>query len=42
LFLPSAQGRVPVWMLSKKGSQFDLRGAKYLDMHAPVNDYIVF
>lgn len=42
LFLPSAQGQIPVWMLSKKGSQFDLRGSKYLEMHAPINDYIVF
>ena len=42
LFLPSAQGPTPVWMLSKKGSQYDLRAAKYLDMHAPVNDYVVF
>lgn len=42
LFLPSQQGQIPVWLLSKKGSAFDLKGARYLEMHAPVNDYVIF
>lgn len=37
LFLPHAEGPVPVWLLSKKGGE--LRGARYLEMHAPTTDY---
>jgi len=42
LFLPSAQGYVPVWLLSRKGSAFDLRGSRYIEMHAPSSDYQIF
>lgn len=41
LFLPGQQGATPVWMLSKH-SNLELRGARYLEMHAPSSDYILF
>jgi hypothetical protein len=39
LFLPTSQGVTPVWMLSRKGQDRDLRGSKYLEMHSPQNDF---
>ena len=42
LFLPSPQGYLPIWLLSRKGSAFDLRGSRYLEMHAPASDYQIF
>ncbi len=39
LFLPHVQGVTPVWMLSRKNSNRELRGSKYIDMHAPQSDY---
>lgn len=42
IFMPSPQGAVPVWMLSSKNKGRDLRGTKYLKMHAPTTDYQIF
>jgi hypothetical protein len=43
LFIPKREGEMPVWMLSKheKGGRGDLNGARYLEMHAPQNDYLI-
>ncbi|MBF0440777.1 MAG: hypothetical protein HQK54_02620 [Oligoflexales bacterium] len=42
LFFPSGDTYIPVWLLSKKISNFELRGSKYLEMHAPTSDYLIF
>lgn len=41
IFLPSAQGHVPVWLLSKKAPAQDHPAAKYIEMHNPLNDYVI-
>lgn len=41
LFLPSVQGRVPVWLLSNKAPAGELKATKYLEMHVPLTDYVV-
>jgi hypothetical protein len=41
LFLPHQQGPVPVWLLSNKAAPKELKGSRYLEMHSPVNDYII-
>jgi len=41
LFLPHPQGVTPVWLLSRKNNGGDLRGAKYIEMHAPQSDYSI-
>jgi hypothetical protein len=41
VFLPSAQGREPVWLLSNKAPVRELRATKYLEMHSPMTDYMV-
>jgi hypothetical protein len=41
VFLPTQRGEVPVWMLSSKRTAGDLRGARYLEMHAPETDYTI-
>ena len=41
LFLPRAEGPVPVWLLSKKGRKGSLRGSSYLKMHDPKSDYVI-
>jgi hypothetical protein len=41
IFFEGQQGRVPVWMLSSKASNLDLRATKYLEMHAPQTDFMV-
>jgi hypothetical protein len=43
LFFPSAQGKTPIWLISKNRPVQRLNGAsKYLEMHAPTSDYLVF
>ncbi len=42
IFLPGTQGPTPVWMLSRKDSSGELRGSRFLEMHAPSTDYQVF
>lgn len=41
IFFEGNVGRVPVWMLSNKAPQSELRASKYLEMHVPANDFIV-
>lgn len=41
IFFEGDAGRVPVWMLSNKAPQGELRASKYLEMHVPANDFIV-
>lgn len=41
VFFPNAQGPVPVWLLSNKAPGAELRGAKYIEMHNPLNDYTI-
>ena len=41
IFLPHAEGPVPVWLLSNKAPSGDLRGTTYLKMHNPLNDYTI-
>lgn len=33
--------KIPVWLLSSKYPGMPLRGARYLEMHAPSNDYLL-
>ncbi len=42
IFVPNIGGAVPVWLLSSRGSPADLRGSKYIEMHNPLSDYVVF
>ena len=42
VFLPSVQGPVPVWMLSRTHPPQRFSGARLLEMHAPSADYLVF
>ena len=42
LFLPGEYGATPVWMLSQNASSYELKGAKFLDMHSPSADFTVF
>lgn len=42
LFLPSAQGPTPVWLLSRTSQPRDLTATRYIDMHVPQSDYLVF
>lgn len=41
IFIPNAQGPVPVWLLSNKAQGLDLRATDYLKMHSPLTDYMV-
>ncbi|MBC7661659.1 MAG: hypothetical protein H7249_18335 [Chitinophagaceae bacterium] len=42
LFLPSQDyGLTPVWVLSKSHETHEIRGARWLEMHAPQADYQV-
>lgn len=41
IFLPSVQGPTPIWMLSSRSKSLDLKGSKYLEMHAPQSDYTI-
>jgi hypothetical protein len=41
LFLPHAQGPVPVWLMSNRVPPHDLNASKYLEMHSPVSDYTI-
>lgn len=43
LFMPSSEyGSVPVWLLSSQFGPQDIRGARWIEMHAPQSDYRVF
>ncbi len=43
LFMPSQDyGLTPIWMLSKNFETREIRGARWLEMHAPQADYQVF
>ena len=42
VLLPSREGSMPVWMLSRKHPTKGLRGARYLQMHSPNADFLVF
>lgn len=41
LFFPSIEGHVPVWLISNKFPSRDLKASRYLEMHAPNNDYMI-
>jgi hypothetical protein len=41
LFFPNVEGHVPVWLMSNKFPNRDLKASKYLEMHAPNNDYMI-
>lgn len=42
LFMPSQEyGLTPIWMLSKTHETREIRGARWLEMHAPQADYQV-
>ncbi len=41
IFLPSIQGHVPVWLLSNKAPAQDHPSSRYLEMHNPLNDYVI-
>ena len=42
IFIPSAQGNIPVWLMSKSEGKPNFKREKYLKMHAPNSDYTVF
>ncbi len=43
LFLPTANSYLPVWLLSRTAPALSaLKGAKYIDMHAPQSDFLLF
>ena len=41
VFIPSRNGETPVWLLSHRHPSLDLKGARYLEMHAPETDFTV-
>ena len=41
IFLPSNLGPTPVWLLSNRASNHELRAVKYLEMHSPQTDYVI-
>lgn len=41
LFLPHGDTHVPVWLLSRHAPDRDLRGSRYIEMHAPTSDYLI-
>lgn len=42
LFMPSQEyGLTPIWMLSRTHETHEIRGARWLEMHAPQADYQV-
>ena len=41
VFLPVRDSHVPVWLLSNKAPNHELRATKYLEMHVPMTDYTV-
>ena len=42
VFIPGQTGETPVWLLSRKSSAISFDGARYLEMHAPESDYLLF
>ncbi len=42
ILLPTREGQTPVWILSKKFRSRGLNGSRYLKMHAPNADFLVF
>jgi hypothetical protein len=42
VFVDTQQGPAPVWLLSNKVSTKELNGARYLEMHLPATDYMIF
>lgn len=43
LLLPTPGSYLPVWLLSRSAPALsDLKGAKYIDMHAPQSDFLMF
>lgn len=42
LFLPNQLGFTPVWMLSQNATSHELKGARFLQMHAPSADFAIF
>ncbi len=41
VFLPTHDSHVPVWLLSNKAPNHDLRATKFLEMHDPQTDFTV-
>jgi len=41
IFLPSNLGPTPVWLLSNRATNHELRAVKYLEMHSPQTDYVI-
>lgn len=41
VFLPHGATHVPVWLLSRNAPNRDLRGSRYIEMHAPTSDYLI-
>jgi hypothetical protein len=37
-----SQASNPIWLLSNRVSHEELKGAKYLEMHAPASDFVIF
>lgn len=42
LYLPAPEGYLPVWLLSNNAKGFEKGHIKYLRMHAPQSDFMVF
>lgn len=41
VFLPAADSHVPVWLLSNKAPNHELRATKFLEMHDPLTDFTI-
>jgi hypothetical protein len=41
VFLPAQDSHVPVWLLSNKATNHELRATKFLEMHDPQTDFTV-
>lgn len=42
VYLPSNDTHIPVWLLSRRANLKSLEGVKFIKMHAPSSDYLVF
>jgi hypothetical protein len=40
--LPMPRGEVKMWLLSRNQKDFDFKSAKYLNMHSPHTDYLIY
>ncbi len=41
VFLKTTNSHIPVWLISQTHGPKELRGARYIEMHAPTSDFLI-